>query len=147
MTIGGRCTWETVWSFKTPRFTVKLQLAQDCGYQYDGDDEDGETQAKLDNGEYIAFDSRVVIYCDGREVGADSLGGSVYGRDDYSEFWTAHRTCPADGRNTLAMKARRMCICHYFPDMVRQAVAQARETLCNVPELRCARRDLRESRD
>lgn len=133
--IGGRCTWETVWRFATARFEVKLQLAQDVGYQYDGDDENGETQAALDSGEYIAFDSRVVVYCDGRELGADYLGGSVYACDDYQEFWTAHRDPNPENRNCAATNAKHI-ICHYFPGMVRQAIGEARKALSEAPRLR-----------
>ena len=135
MGIGGWCTWETVWRFNTARFQVKLQLAQDVGHQYDGDDENGETQAALDSGEYIAFDSRVVVYFDGREIGADYLGGSVYGCDTYQEFFMAHRDPNPENRNCAATNAK-YSVCHYFPDMVRQAVAAARKTLSAAPKLR-----------
>ena len=67
-------TFETVWTFDTARFRVALQITPDYAYRYDGDDEDGETQAKLDSGEYVAFDSRVVVMLDGEEIGSDSLG-------------------------------------------------------------------------
>jgi hypothetical protein len=139
--------YESAWKFSTARFCVELQINEDCSYQYDGDDADGETQRKLDNGDYIAFDSRVVVYCDGREVGANSLGGSVYDRRAVDEFWTAHRDRDPMNRNCTIMRRAykgennpdaKITICHYFPDMVRQAVADARKTLCNVPELRCA---------
>ena len=102
---------ETVWSFETARFRVELQISEDAGYRYDGDDEDGSTQESLDSGELIAFDSRVVVTLDGREVGFDSLGGSVYAPANAPDFWQAHRTSSADYRNTLAMKEKRICIC------------------------------------
>ena len=130
--------FETVWTFKTARFLVSLAIAQDYGYQYDGDDPDGETQAKLDNGEYVAFDSRVTVELDGRVIGEDNLGGSVYGANECSEFWRAHWNSAAKYRNTLAQKYRHCVICHYFPDMVAQAVAEARATLANRPKLRVA---------
>jgi hypothetical protein len=57
------------------------------------------------------------------------LGGSVYESGKEREFWTAHHASTADGRNTLAQKARNTVICHYFPDMVRLAIKDARETL------------------
>lgn len=132
---------ETVWKFETARFSVRLEIEQDYGYRYDGDDENGETQANLDNGEYIAFDSRVVVDMDGQEIGSDSLGGSVYDSNDYSEFWTAHRTSSAEYRNTLAQKAQNRVICHYFPDMVCIAVKAARQKVAAMkspPRLRAA---------
>jgi hypothetical protein len=120
----------TKWQFRTKRFRVVLTLERDHGYQYDGDDEDGETQAKLDSGEFVAFDSRVVVELDGEEIAADSLGGSVYEDGRESEFWTAHRDADPMNRNSSIMRAARghnCVICHYFPDMVRTAIAEARE--------------------
>lgn len=137
--------YKTVWTFETARFAVELHIAQDYGFQYDGDDEGGETQAKLDSGEYVAFDSRVVVKLDGRTIGADHLGSSVYGADEVSEFWTAHRDADPMNRNCSifrdAMRAKtghESSICHYFPDMVAQAIADARATLCASPRIRCA---------
>lgn len=139
--------YETVWSFKTARFTVALQIAQDYGYQYDGDDEDGETQAKLDSGEYVAFDSRVVVKLGSISYGSDYLGGSVYAAGEIAEFWTAHRDQDAMNRNCSIMRAAwrgegnpdaKISICHYFPDMVRQSIAEARKLLAEVPHMRAA---------
>jgi hypothetical protein len=131
----------TVWTFDTTRFRIALQIEPDYGYQYDGDDEDGETQAKLDSGEYVAFDSRVVVYLDDNEIASDALGGSVYAADDMAEFWTAHRDPNPMNRNCSIMRAAHggnVCICHYFPDMVHNAVREARAYLCSVPPMRCA---------
>lgn len=117
------------WQFKTSRFTVALYLERDRGYRYDGDDQDGETQDKLDSGEYVAFDSSVIVTCDGREIGRDDLGGSVYAADEVPDFFTAHRDPDPNNRNTLAMAARNTVICHYFPEMVRNAIREARESI------------------
>ncbi len=133
--------YETVWSFETARFRVTLDIAEEFGCQYDGDDENGETQAALDSGEYVAFDSIVRVYLDGREIGADGLGGSVYTANEVSEFWTAHRDKDAMNRNCSIMRGKRgdnVVICHYFPDMVRIAVAEARKALSSVPPMRDA---------
>lgn len=128
-----------VWSFRTARFAVYLEVTPDYGYQYDGDDEGGETQAKLDSGEYVAFDSRVTVHLDGQEVGSDSLGGSVYAADEVDTFWTDHR-CPdpLDRNCSIMRKARgtNVVICHYFPDMVHQAIADARNTLAKLQTVR-----------
>lgn len=129
----------TVWSFNTERFTVALEIERDRHYQYDGDDVDGETQAKLDSGEYVAFDSRVVVYFDNEEIASDSLCGSVYGAGDYSDFWKAHRDSDAMNRNCSIMRAARggnVVICHYFTDMVRIAIAAARQYCNKFPRLR-----------
>ena len=136
-------SYETVWTFRTARFAIEFAIAYDHGYQYDGDDQDGETQANLDAGEYVAFDSRVSVLLDGVEIGSDSLGGSVYAADEVDEFWTAHRDPDAMNRNCSIMRAAHpagpmVSICHYFPDMVRQAIAEARQHVANVPHMRAA---------
>ncbi len=131
------------WEFKTARFRVALYVEPEYDYRYDGDDgddgddEDGETQAKLNSGEYVAFCSTVVVYCDGRKLAQDSLGGSVYSADEVSDFWMAHRTSSSAYRNTLEQKAQHRAICHYFPSMVNEAIREARKAICTAPKLRC----------
>jgi len=120
----------TVWKFAIGRVSVELEIIQDCGYQYDGDDENGEIQAALDRGEFVAFDSIVRVYIDNLEMGVNSLSGSVYEFGRESEFWTAHRDPDAMNRNCEAMRCARgsnVVICHYFPGMVREAISAARE--------------------
>lgn len=130
---------ETVWIFRTKRFCVALQMEQDYNYRYDGDDEDGEIQRKLDNGDYIAFDSRVVVYFKDMEVGRDSLGGSVYDWRNRQDFWTAHRNPDPMSRNCSIMRATTgRAYGHYFPGMVTEAIAEARKLLCATPRMRCA---------
>ncbi|MGE3307742.1 MAG: hypothetical protein AB7I52_17435 [Rhizobiaceae bacterium] len=137
--------YETVWTFATARFRVELGVAVDHGYRYDGDDEDGETQAKLDSGEYVAFDSRVRVTLDGVTVGEDHLGASVYDARGMSDFWTAHRDPDPMNRNCTLMRAAwrgegnpdaKVSICHYFPGMVAEAIAAARQHLAGAPKLR-----------
>ena len=132
---------ETVWEFSTKRFCVHLEITPDYGYSYDGNDEGGETQARLDNGEYVAFDSRVVVKLDGREIGSGSLGGSIYETNNVRQFWTAHRSADPMNRNCSIMRKSRgdnIVICHYFPDMVRTAIDKARKYLANSPHVRAA---------
>lgn len=130
----------TVWKFALGRVSVELEISQDYGYQYDGDDENGETQAALDSGEFVAFDSIVRCYVDNLECGVDTLGGSVYEFGRESEFWQAHRTSEPEYRNTLAQKELGRVIGHYFPDMVREAIRQARETVAELVKLQAAER-------
>lgn len=114
--------WETLWTFKTARFTVKWQIepayCEDLSW-----DETGETKANLESGLWFCFDSRVVIYCDGREVGSDYLGQSIYEN-------------PRDFRDHIGMNARGHG--SYFSDMVREACREARKTLANTPRIRAA---------
>ena len=56
-------------------------------------------------------------------------------------FWTDHRDSDPMNRNCSIMRAARggnVVICHYFPDMVRTAVDEARKALANIPYLRAA---------
>lgn len=121
-----------VWQFKTDRFRVSLFVARDRNYRYDGDDEDGETQSKLDSGELVAFDSVVQVELDDKVIAENHLGGSVYAADEVSDFWTAHRDPDPMNRNCTTMRdahpaGPRVSICHYFPGMVSEAIAEARE--------------------
>lgn len=125
-------TFGTVWTFKAGRFLVSLELERNFNYRYDGEDEDGATQAALDSGEFVAFDSTVIVEFEGEEIGRDSLCCSVYSASDFAAFFTDHRDIDAMNRNCSAMRAARgdnAVICHYFPDMVRQAIAEARDTI------------------
>lgn len=121
-----------VWEFNTDRFRVWLEIQQDYGYQYDGEDPDGETQEKLDSGEFVAFESVVHVELDGNVIAWDLLGGSVYAYNEVSDFWTAHRSPDPMNRNCSIMRGNHpagpnVSICHYFPDMVRNAIREARE--------------------
>lgn len=134
----------TVWVFETARFQVRLEIEPIHGYRYDGDDENNETQNALDSGAYVAFESRVIVELDGEEIGDDSLYGSVYERDNVATFWTDHRDSDPMNRNCSIMRQARggnVCIGHYFPDMVRIAIKEAREHVAAIkdkPRLRAA---------
>ncbi len=120
------------WFFETARFEVQLHIDRLHNFKYDGDDETGETQAALDSGEFVAFDSTVTVLLDGVEIGRDHLGSSVYARDEVAQFWTDHRGNDAMNRNCSIMRKARggnVCICHYFPSMVSVAIQEARHTI------------------
>lgn len=123
---------EVVWSHETARFRVELALEPeeldpaDC-FQFDDDVE------AVRNGSVAWFCAAVRVYLDGREVAADYLGGCAY--EPASDFWTAHRDPDDMNRNCSIFRAARgenVSICHYFPDMVRQAIAEARSYLGSV---------------
>ncbi len=105
---------ETIWSFRTDRFRVALEVFP----EYDLDlswDEDGSIRDRLERSLLVAFQTKVAVYLDGREVGADYLGGCIY--ESAEQF-----------REEGA----------YFRDMVRAAIREARRTLNNAPRLRAA---------
>jgi len=129
---------EQVWKFETARFTVALEIKPE-----DMDPADSfEFQEDIDavrEGRVEWFQAIVAVYLDGVRVGWDSLGGCAY--ETVREFYTSHRDSDPMNRNCSAMRAlrgERTCICHYFPSMVREAIADARKTLCDRPQLRCA---------
>lgn len=121
-----------VWRFRTANFQVELRLERDFNYRYDGDDEDGKTQAAIDSGEYVAFNAFVSVFWNGEQIGQDALHGSVYGRDEVVDFYTAHRDANPMNRNSSIMRAAEglnVCICHYFPGMVLEAIKDARREI------------------
>jgi len=130
-------SWETLWTFKTRNFTVKWQVTacDDLDLTWC---ETGETAEKIESGEWVAFDSRVIVYWQGREVGTDYLGQSIYA--DPQEFITGHRDPDPMNRNCSIMRETRgqVCIGHYFPGMVRTAIAEARAALSDRPYIRAA---------
>jgi hypothetical protein len=125
-------TFGTVWTFKTRRFRVSLELTRDSSFQYDGEDSNGETQAALDRGDFVAFNSFISVEFDGELIACNSLCGSVYQADSVADFYTDHRDSNPMNRNCEAMRAvhgARTVICHYFPDMVREAISEARDEM------------------
>lgn len=104
--------YETVYTFKTARFTVTLAVAPEYETP-DWDDCEAEIE-KINAGELAWFVARVKIECDGREVGVDYLGGCCY--ESVDQF-------------------RRD---NYFYAMVRSACRQARRAIANPPKLRAA---------
>ena len=129
---------ETIWTFKTKRFTISLILSESDDLDLSWDNE-GEVRENLESGFWQAFDSEVRVSLDGHTLASDYLSQSIY--ENPSDFWTGHRTSDPMDRNCSIMRAKRgenVCICHYFPDMVRQAIREARAALANMPEMRAA---------
>jgi len=117
------------WSFETERFFVgfyaedeELDPADSFDFQEDID--------AVHYGEVEWFCAHVGVFlksdnaCDWREIGSDYLGACAY--RTVREFYTNWRTDPDESRNTLANKDKGISICHYFPDMVRSAIREAR---------------------
>lgn len=119
---------ETMWKFDLGAISIRA-IIQPSSEPYDGDD-DGETQALIDAGELEIFDTAIVVSINGREIGFDNLGSSVYANP--REFFSDHRAADPMNRNCSIMRAARggnVSICHYFPRMVSEAVADARAWL------------------
>lgn len=111
---------EVMWQFKTRNFTVQW-LISPC---YDLDlswCETGETRENIASGMWTAFDSEIRVLFRGTEVGAACLGQSIYEN-------------PSDFRDHIGMNAAGHG--SYFSGMVREAIAEARKNLANIPEMR-----------
>lgn len=119
---------DTIWTFRTKRFAVIL----DWDYETDPDlswDDTGEVAAKINSGEWVNACFRVRVMFDGHEVAADYLGNSIHADPaDFRDHIGLAAKSRADGRNYGS----------YFTDMVRTAIAEARQCLANVPRLRAA---------
>ena len=99
-------------------------------------DESGETARKLDSGEWEAFDTCVSVSLRGVVIGTAWLCESIYANP--ADFFTDHRDPDPFNRNCTIMRAAwrgegnpdaPVSICHYFPDLVREAVSDARAWL------------------
>ena len=106
---------EVVWTFKTRNFHLELQISE-CLESPRGQFDDEDDVAAIESGDILWFDAAMIVYgpC-GMKVGSDYLGCCAY--EKISDF-IAH------GEKG------------YFGDMVRNAVAHARENLAEIPKLR-----------
>jgi len=104
------------YTFETARFKVTLTLEpeDDNPRNYFDDFAVVDIIDGVDSGRYLWFCAKATVYCDGREVASDFLGGCCY------ESFAAFRR---DG---------------YFHDMIRAACREARDALANPPRLRAA---------
>ncbi len=111
--------YSELWRFETARFTVLLECAPE------GDPDlswaDAEMLEKLESGVYVNVTFRVRVMVDGRQIGCDYLGNSIHA--DVEDFRREHIG--------LAAKSLADGVSYgsYFPDMVRQAIGEARMTL------------------
>jgi hypothetical protein len=121
--------WENLWLFATKRFKITLDAAWEDDQDLSWDDT-GEVREKIASGEWGCFVFRVRVLLDGREVGIDYLGNSVYA--DPREFYQEHIGIRAKAREAGCNYG---C---YFTDMVRAAISEARKTLRDLPTLRSA---------
>lgn len=99
-----------IWHFSTARFRVSLGV--DESINPDLSWMDADQIAMVRDGSLTIFDSRVAVYCDGVMIGADYLGESVH----------------SDPRDFIRGD--------YFRDMVREAIAAARQHMATLPRLR-----------
>jgi hypothetical protein len=120
----------TIRRFKTKRFTVVVDaLPEDSPVDVD---DDGETAAAVERGDYVHFIARARVFCDGNEVATDYLGGCIYANledfEDHKERGRANKELRARGEAGVCGS--------YFADMVHEVCAQARAYLASVPTMR-----------
>lgn len=114
-----RTHWKTCWQFNTQNLNVLFQVTP-CRDDPANSFEFPEDIDAVRNGDVDWFDARVVVqFRDGTELGSDYLGCCAY--RNVAEFYTAHRQ--SKGGN-------------YFPDMVREAIGEARKRLHAMGDLR-----------
>lgn len=122
----------TIREFKTRDFHVVVDAFED----YDCDlsfDDTGEVRQKLETGEYVCFTVRArVIHKQLGEIGADYLGGCIYGS---LEEFQDHRRCAAETRKLRASGSNAVCG-SYFADMVSECIREARKTLRTAKQIR-----------
>lgn len=105
--------------FNTRNFSVTVTAEE----EFDPDfsfDETGETQAKVNSGEWMCFCAKVTVEADGVELATDYLGNCIYA--DPREFMD-HK---GRGRGDSAKYGS------YFSDMVSNAIADARKELAKL---------------
>lgn len=114
--------WENLWSFNTARFSIRWDVAP-C---YDLDlswDDNGDVAANISSGLWLAFDSRIRVLLDGKEIAVDYLGQCIYEN-------------PRDFRDHFGMNNKGHG--SYFSDMVRNAINETRKSISNMPQVRFA---------
>lgn len=128
---------DAIWSFETDRFFIGLYAEPEDMDPADSFEFPEDIEA-VRNGDVEWFCAVVRVYYKKdnfpeswwREIGSDSLGACAY--KTLAEFYTAHRDADPMNRNCSIMRAARgenVTICHYFPDMVRTAIADARRNV------------------
>ena len=125
----------TLWSFSTARFTVTCAADYDQDVDLSWRDDAHAAWADANGVEYYEFD--VTVTYRGRVIGTASLCGSGY--SDPRDFVTAHRDPDPLNRNCSIMRAANgpdSFIGHYFPDMLREALAEARRYLAGTRAVR-----------
>lgn len=127
------------WSFETARFFVGFYAEEEDMDPKDSFEFPDDIEFASSGNDGAWFAARVSVWLksenpyDWQELGADHLGGCSY--NSVEEFYTAWRTSADEFRNTLANKDAHRVICHYFPDMVRTAIKEARTALAHMADV------------
>jgi hypothetical protein len=113
-----------IWSFRTHNFKVLYSICPEPDLDLSWDD-DGSTAKGIAAGELIAFQARVEVINrrTGCVLGAQYLGNCIY---ESAEAFISHRHPNPQYRN-CSLNHDDVRFCSYFPDMVRDAIKEARK--------------------
>jgi hypothetical protein len=117
---------EAAWKFETANFEIRLEVLEEDTDPRETFEREEDISA-IEAGEGVYFCARVSVSYKGRVIAEDFLGACWY--NSVHEFISSHRDQDPMNRNCSLMRAARggnVTICHYFPDMVAQAISQAR---------------------
>ena len=119
-----------VHTFRTAHYVVATRFVRQDEHDIDLSwDTTGEALAQLRAGITQAFGT-IVEVIDTKTlqvIGASSLWGSIY--ENPARLLSEHRHPNYAYRNTLTSKATNNHVAHYYPDLVREAIREARWAL------------------
>jgi len=130
---------EAVWTFETARYRIALEIVPEDMDPADSFESAEDIEA-IHNGTVEWFQAMVAVYLKATNgpdirIGYDTLGACAYAT--VREFYTAHRDPDPMNRNCSIMRGKRgdnVFVGHYFPDMVAQAVKDARANIARLCE-------------
>jgi len=102
-----------MWEFKTAQFRVVWSIYECEDLDLSWVENSSSIRTLIDNGTYTAFDSKVTVYYDNKEIGSDTLGQSIYEN-------------PADFRDHIGAQGKHGS---YFTDMIAIAIKEARQNM------------------
>jgi len=102
-----------MWEFKTAQFRVIWSI-RECGdIDLSWVENSRNIRASIDDGTLTAFNSKVTVYHNNKEIGSDTLGQSIYEN-------------PADFRDHIGAQGKHGS---YFTDMITIAIKEARQNM------------------
>lgn len=124
-------TLATIREFKTPNFSVVVDAIHD-DYLDLSWDETGEVAADIEAGELTPFCARVRVLYHETELASDYLGGCLYKSfDDFMD----HKEVGKYQRELITSGSAGICG-SYFADMIKAAIAEARQELRRLQSVR-----------
>lgn len=122
-------TDNALWTFATDRFVVEIHAIEEDTDPADSFEFDDDIAFARSGNPSTWFEAVVVIRDIGSQyvVGCSTLGGCSY--NSFQEFYQSHRDKDPMNRNCTVMRVsqgQNVSICHYFPDMIREAIRDAR---------------------